>query len=518
MPEDTNEECGIAAVYIKGNGDSNNRCLFYLYRLLLNMQNRGQVSAGISTYNHERNLILRTYKDVGSVNEVFRTSSMLKSIELFKKFSGNKGIGHVRYSTAGKDDKSYAQPFERKHGRLWKWFTFAFNGNLANYPELKEELIKKRDYHITFDTDTEIIMHYLSTELLGNECPDMVGVFSRLSKRFDGSYNIAFMNGYGDMVISRDPLGIRPLCYAEKDGVFLAASESSALSNCGFTEFKTLEPGHLILIKDDKISVHQYAKSKRKAYCMFEYVYFSNVASVINDKSVYISRVNLGKELAKIETEKINNTDYIVVPVPDTAKAAADAYAFELGLPSMEGLIRNRYVGRTFIETSGREDKVQNKYTVLKEIVEGKKIILVDDSIVRGTTTKQIVKFLKTKGGAKEVHLRITCPPITGPCYYGIDMSTVTELLVPKYIKEIKADGKILPKEILDKIAQDLGADSLVYLPIDGLSKAIGIPKNDLCLACLNGDYPTECGKQFYAESLDKFNKGVKENSRAYQC
>ncbi len=434
MSGEAHEECGIAAVYIKPNGDSGNRALYYLYKLLLNLQNRGQLSAGVTTHNKSRQQIISTYRDLGSVNEVFKTSNKLKSIEIFKRFAGNKGIGHVRYATSGRDDRTYAQPFERKHGRLWKWFSFCFNGNLANYTELKDKLIKEQDYHITLDTDTEIIMHYLARELKGNQNPNLQAVFHNLSKKFDGSYNIAFINGYGDMVIARDPMGNRPLCYSYKDDVLLVASESNALINCGFDNFKNLEPGHMIYIKDGKISIEQYAAVQKKAHCMFEYVYFSNVASVLNDSSVYVSRTNMGKELAKIEPEKVD-ADYVVVPVPDTAKAAGDAFAFDLGIPSKEGLIRNRFVGRTFIETTGREDKVQSKYTALKEILQGKKVLLVDDSLVRGTTTKKIVTYLKEKGGAKEVHIRVSCPPIIGPCYYGVDMSTINELLVPRYLK-----------------------------------------------------------------------------------
>ncbi|MEK6808543.1 MAG: amidophosphoribosyltransferase [Nanoarchaeota archaeon] len=518
MSDDIHEECGIAAVYVKQNADAENKALFYLYRLLLNLQNRGQLSAGITTFNKNRPVILNTYRDLGSVNEVFKTSNKLKSIELFRRYAGNKGIGHVRYSTSGKDDKSYAQPFERKHGRLWKWFSFCFNGNLANYRELKMNLITQKDYHLSYDTDTEIIMHYISMELQGEKSPDLVKVFHEISKKFDGAYNIAFMNAYGDMVIARDPLGNRPLCYAERDGVLVAASESNALLNCGFDDFKRLEPGHLILIKDDKVSIKKFADVERKAHCMFEYVYFSNVSSVMNGKAVYVARTNMGKELAKIETNKVGY-DHVVVPVPDTAKAAGDAYAFDIGIPSKEGLIRNRFVGRTFIESTGREDKIQSKYTALREILHDKKVLLIDDSIVRGTTTKQIVSYLKEKGGAKEVHIRVSCPPIIGPCYYGIDMSTITELLVPKYLRGLNIKfGEPLPKEILDKIAKELGADSLIYQTVEGLVRAIDLPKEELCLACLNGDYPTKWGRKLYKDSLEKFNKGTNEEKRDYQC
>jgi amidophosphoribosyltransferase len=512
---EVHDECGIAAVFIKENGDAANKALFYLYKVLLNLQNRGQLSTGFTTYNKKNTQLLNRYRNVGSVNEVFRTNSRIKSREVFKKYEGNKGIGHVRYATFGKENRSYAQPFERHHGRMWKWFSFGFNGNLANYSELKSKLMEKTDYHMVLETDTEIILHYIARELMGRSKPDLTTVFSNLSKKFDGAYNIAFINAYGEMVVCRDPLGIRPLCYGTRGDVLLAASESNALVNCGISNFKNLAPGEMILVKENSFEVKRFAKSKRKAHCMFEWVYFSNVSSVLDGKSVYITRTRLGKELAKLETEKITK-DHILIPVPDTAKAAGDSMAYELGIPSMEGLIRNRYIGRTFIEGSNRKGMVQNKYTALKEILKDKKVILVDDSIVRGTTSKQIVRYLKEEGGAKEVHVRVSCPPIRAPCFYGIDMSTISELLAPRYEDGIGQEE--ISKKVCAKIAKDLGADSLIYQTIPGLVKAIGLPKNDLCMACLNGDYPTPCGKKLYGEACNKYKNGIKEKGRTYEC
>ena len=514
MSGEVRDECGIAAVYIKEKTDAANRALFYLYKILLNLQNRGQLSAGVTTFNEGRVQLLDTFKNLGPVNEVFRTSNRLKSMNVFRRYAGNKGIGHVRYATAGSEEKSLAQPFERHHGRRWKWFSFCFNGNIANYMELKKALMEKVDYHIVYDTDTEIIMHYLARELRGNRRPSLPHVFSEISKKFDGCYNIAFINAYGEMVVLRDPYGFRPLCYGFKGGMFLAASESNALVNCGITDYKSLKPGELAHISNGDIKVKRYAENKKTAHCMFEWVYFSNVSSVLDGKSVYITRTNLGKELAKLETENIGK-DHIVIPVPDTAKAAGDSMAYELGIPSKEGLIRNRFVGRTFIEGASRTDRVQNKYTALKEILKGKKIILVDDSIVRGTTTKQIIRYLKTEGKAKEIHLRVSCPPIRGPCFYGIDMSTVSELLVPQYEKK-PVTGDVSEK-ICAKIAKDVGADSLRYQSMAGLIKSIGLPKNKLCMACLNGDYPTCKGRKLFKKAWDNFRKG-KKKGRTYSC
>ncbi len=512
MSEDIHENCGIAAVYIKENGESANKALFYLYKLLLNLQNRGQLSAGITTYNTARGQLLDTHSDLGPVNEVFRTSDKAKSMRIFKRYAGNKGIGHVRYATSGSEEKSYAQPFERHHGKKWKWFSFCFNGNLANYTTLKKK-VEKLGYHMIHQTDTEIIMHNLAKELAPAKKPNLINVFSNLAKKFDGMYNIAFINADGDIVVSRDPHGFRPLVYGFNNGMFMAASESNALINCGITKYKSLQPGYLIWVKNGKIKIAKFADSKRTAHCMFEWVYFSNVSSVNDGKPVYVSRVRLGKELARLETEKITK-DCVVVPVPDTAKAAGDAFAYELGLPSKEGLIRNRFVGRTFIEGSSRDDRVQNKYTVLKEVVKGKRVFLVDDSVVRGSTTSQIVRYLKKEGGAKEVHVRVSCPPIRGPCFYGIDMSTVSELLVPRFEK--KPNSGEISKKTCEKIAKAMGADSLVYQTVESLVRSIGFPRNKLCTACITGQYPTLWGRKLIKKAWYNYRKGIKD--RTYSC
>ncbi|MBU1704863.1 MAG: class II glutamine amidotransferase [Nanoarchaeota archaeon] len=265
MSCEAKHECGVAAVSLK----DSDKALFYLYKILLNLQNRGQLSAGVTTFNPQRPQLINTYRNIGTVNEVFRTSNKDKSMDIFRRYSGTKGIGHVRYATCGANDRSYAQPFERHHGRKWKWYSFCFNGNLANYSELKEELIKKKDYHMTLDNDTEVIMHYISKELIGETKPSMSGVFSNLAKKFDGSYNIAFINGYGDIIVTRDPIGNRPLVYSIEDGNLLVASESNALVNCGAHNFKSLEPGKMIEVNNGNVEIKQFAKPQKTAHCMF---------------------------------------------------------------------------------------------------------------------------------------------------------------------------------------------------------------------------------------------------------
>jgi len=510
------ENCGIAAISIKKGSKNQGKAPMYLYKLLLHLQHRGQLSAGITIYNPKRPQIIDTYKKLGLVNEAFRTHNPAKNRQIFSEYAGNVGIGHVRYATCGADKDELAQPFERHHGRKWKWFSFGFNGNIANYSELKKQLLKKAGYHITYDTDTEIIMHYLARQLMSSEKPDLVKVFSNLSRKFDGCYNLIFLNAKGEMVILRDPYGFRPLCYGIKDDMMLFASESNALINFGIKieDVHNIPPGHMALVKDHKMRIIRYAPTKRISHCMFEWVYFANVCSSLDGRSVYINRTNLGQELARNEKLKVNTDDYIVVPIPHTSIPAGQSYAYDLGLRAVEGLVANRFVGRTFIESRDRFDKVRAKFTVLRKVLRGKKVIAVDDSIVRGNTVRSLVRYLKKEGGAKEVHLRITCPPIISPCFYGIDMSTIGELFARRYLKKL-VNGKV-PDKIQRKMAKDIGADSLVYQSIQGLVKSLRIPRNKLCMACINSDYPTPYGRNLYRKAA-RNNKKQGSYKRTYE-
>ncbi len=326
-------------------------------------------------------------------------------------------------------------------------------------------------------------------------------MFRNLSRKFDGAYNLVFLNAMGEMVVLRDPLGIRPLEYAVDGPVFGAASESVALQNLGFRNIRSLEPGQMVLIRDGKLSVHRFAESPRRAHCFFEWVYFANVSSSLDERSVYLSRSALGEELARQEKAlgrvPLDPDGTVVVPVPDTGKAAADAMAFALGVRSVEGLIRNRYIGRTFIEGANRGDKVRLKFTPLREVLSGKRVLLVEDSIVRSTTLKSLLHHLREQGGAREVHVRVACPPILAPCFYGIDMSTVKELFAPKFMA-----GKVPTVAEQDAMAKDLGADSLFYLPVDAVARCINLPADQLCRACVTGEYPTPAGEKLYQLAL----------------
>ena len=519
-------ECGIAAVYhLPNRGRSNlvpkegiEQTSRLIPRLLLDIQNRGQLAAGMTSFSSDRNQLIDTHKDVGSVAEVFQLNKREDFESLMSEYAGSAAIGHVRYATCGKDDRSYAQPFERHHIEKAKWFSFAFNGQLANYPELRDEFLRNKNFHLARETDTEILMHLICQELKLKESqgrPNLLELLSDLARRLDGAYNIVFVNSLGDMFVARDPLGIRPLCYAIDGPLFAAASESVALSNMGFldSQIRSLPPGTAIIIQDGKIEFERrFAESPKRSHCFFEWIYFANVCSNLDERSVYLTRKRLGEELALQEPLKMDH-DTIVVPVPDTAKAAADSMAYQLNVPSLEGLIRNRYVGRTFIEGVNRADKVRAKYTPLPEVLEGKKVLLVEDTIVRSTTMKALVSQIRERGRAKEVHVRVACPPIIAPCFYGIDMSTVKELFATRFM----SDTELTP-EIEANMARAIGADSLRYLPITAISRSIGLAPDSLCQACINTEYPTEAGRRLYQLACDKVEDKNSPSGRTYDA
>ena len=520
-----NHECGVAAVYhASGKGVSRltpvpgdpNSVARLVPRMLLDMQNRGQLAAGMSSYNPSRSALIKTHKELGMVAEAFRLNHKAKFEGIMRGLDGPAAIGHVRYATCGAADRQYAQPFERDHGRKTKWFAVAFNGQLANYQDLKRELLEQGDYHLKRDTDTEILMHSLSYELQGEGMEiDWRGVFSRLSDKFDGAYNVVLLTASGDLVVARDPFGFRPLCIAEDGPLFAAASESVPLANLGFKGIHSLEPGTLAVANAQGLRIERYAHSPKQAHCFFEWIYFANVASTLDDRSVYLTRAALGKELARLETVPLD-ADTIVVPVPDTAKAAADSMAFHLGLPSVEGVIRNRYVGRTFIEgNADRAAKARLKYTPLLEVLHGKRVLLVEDSIVRSTTMRALVHEIRDRGGAREIHLRIACPPIIAPCYYGIDMSRRDELFATKFV-DLPNGG--VSEEAQAKMAKELGADSLRYLPLEAIARSVSLSPDRLCRACITGEYPTPTGQRLYEIDVNGSTRSHSAASkRAYE-
>jgi amidophosphoribosyltransferase len=269
----------------------------------------------------------------------------------------------------------------------------------------------------------------------------------------------------------------------------------------------------MIVIQDGDIRRERFAPRRAPAHCFFEWIYFANVASTLDGRGVYTTRAALGRELARQERHMNRvplDRDTIVVPVPDTGKAAADAMAYELGLPSVEGLIRNRYIGRTFIEGQNRIERVQLKYTPLREVLNNKRVLLIEDTIVRSTTMKTLLSDLRNRGGAREIHVRVACPPIVAPCFYGIDMSTVRELFAPRFMS-----GKTLRAEEQEAMAAELEADSLAYLPLEAVAQSIGLSADHLCRGCLTGQYPTVTGEQLYQLSLKQRN--CSPNGRTYE-
>lgn len=515
------EECGVAAIYHLPDRGISPLCpeqgpeeiSRLMPRMLLDIQNRGQLAAGLTTYNPHRNQLIDTYKDVGSVSEVFRLSHRGKAESLMEEYAGRAAIGHVRYATCGHDDRSYAQPFERHHIKKHKWFSFAFNGQLANYPDLRGELLDDDNNYLSLETDTEVLMHQICGALAAERRPKLLDVCRRFAEKIDGAYSLVLLDALGNMMVARDPLGIKPLSYAIEGPLVAAASESVALLNVGFAaeSIKSVPPGHALMVHDGRVELQPFAEPTHHAHCFFEWVYFANVASTLDGRSVYLARKALGEELAQLETVPIDD-ETVVVPVPDTSKAAADSMAFALKIPCVEGLIRNRYSGRTFIEGGGdRRRKAETKYTPLREVLEGKRVLLVEDSIVRSTTLQVLLRRIRDHGRPKEIHVRVACPPIVSPCFYGIDMSTIGELFAPKFLRE----RETMRPEIEAQMATRLDADSLRYLPVEAIARALGIKADNLCRACITGNYPTPCGQRLSQIALENHRGNI--TGRTYE-
>ncbi|MBU7027899.1 MAG: amidophosphoribosyltransferase [Theionarchaea archaeon] len=414
---------------------------------LMSIQHRGQDSCGILCYNN--NVTLK--KDVGLVSEVFSHWNVQ---------DGRLAIGHVRYPTIGTDPSRDAQPFYVNYPY---GLGLCHNGNIVNYCELREELLEKRR-RLQSKCDGELLLNVFAEELIGN---DVFQAAENVMNRVLGSYSAVSViaDKKGTLTIFRDPFGIRPLVYGSGKSWVMAASESVTLDKFRMMS-EDVTPGEVIIVNGDDIQRKQL-RTERHAHCIFEWVYFSRVDSVLEGSSVYKTRLNLGKNL------RLDHDVDVVIPVPDTARPAALGFAEEHGLPYREGLIKNRYAGRSFIMgTQKKREEAVSKLNVIKSEIKGKKIALIDDSIVRGTTSRKIVSMIRN-AGAKEVHLLSSCPRIVFPCFYGIDFPSKKELIASR--------GEI----------HTIGADSVTYQTMDGLQKAIGL--QDLCMACLNGDYPVEC-------------------------
>ena len=491
------EECGVVACVLKK--ESLNIAAL-LSSMLSELQHRGQTSSGIATFSKENKNPLKTLKESGKVSHLFRTWDKYYARAKMEEFNGEVGIGHVRYATSDVSDDAFtivdeAQPFLRRHGRPWKRFAIAFNGHVANYEELKKELISE-GYILDTNVDTEVIMHLVSLSLKKHLTHTPEGLFKSFEDviaKLDGSFNCVFLNASGDFVVFRDSLGIRPLVIGENENLFAVASESKALTKIGITKFRDVKPGEIIILKNGELISKDLKTDSRRAHCHFEYVYFSDTCSVNDSILVNDVRKKLGKSLGQEEPLKsrFGEQGWIVIPVPSTSIPAAVAYSYETNVPFSFSLIKND-VGRGFINSKDMRKSIMDaKYSIIPGSVVGKKIILIDDSIIRGETCQRVIKLLRD-AGASEVHLRVSEMPIKFPCFYGVDFPSFEEL--------IAGDLTGSKKEIESQIAEKIGAESMGFVSFEGLKKSLGGNGNQFCFACLTGNYPTRKGQELANE------------------
>ncbi len=449
------EECGVVGLY-DPSGDAARTCFFSLFAL----QHRGQESAGIAVSDEHK---VHMYKDMGLVSQVF-TEDILGTLP------GSLAVGHTRYSTTGSSVRRNAQPIfcTTVVGEI----AVAHNGNLINAYELRRELEQEG---MKFETtaDSELIARLIA-EFLPHGIEHAV---SETMKRIRGAYSVVVLTPR-QIIGFRDPNGIRPMSVGRLNEGWMLASETCAFAPIGGKVERELQPGEGVIIEPTGISYFQAHEPDRPAMCMFEFIYFARPDSQMYGTTLYKARQRMGEELAKEHPVEAD----IVVPVPDSGIPAAIGYSRESDIPFMEGMTKSRYIHRTFIQPDQRmrELGVAMKLSPIVENIEGKRIILVDDSIVRATTTKQIVKLL-FQSGVKEVHVRITAPPIMHPCFYGIDMCSKGELAAARMT--------------IPEICEHVGATSLGYLSVPGVARAVGQAENQFCLACFNGDYPISVPK-----------------------
>ena len=469
------ENCGIVGA-VSTDGDVARN----IWLALLALQHRGQEACGIYTLERSR---FYHKKQLGLVG----------TIESFNDLKGDIGIGHTRYSTVGQPAtqdtyadpqkiEDFAQPYfsDRPKGGI----TLCHNGNLVNFPQLCNEMRSTGTFLSQATCDAEVMLKILANQLSDEGALDKA--VGKCMAKFEGAYSVVALTGKGELFAFRDPNGFRPLCFGESDDLAMFVSESAALDINGIHTYSNVKPGEIVVVREDRsITRTQLVEQDHHSLCMFEYVYFTRPDSTIDGKDVYTTRIKLGRNLARTYRTHAD----VIVPVPDTARPAAEGISRETGIPVVEGLIKNRYIGRTFIMPGQkkRDKAVRLKLNPVRPVIQGKNVLLVDDSIVRGTTMSKIVSLLK-EAGANRVEVWITCPPIKSPCFYGIDMPTHSEL--------------IASSKQTDEIRAIIGADELCYQTIDGLVDAIGFPKNETCLACLTGIYPTPLAQKIANEML----------------
>ena len=466
-PDHPQEECGIFAIASVANVSID---IFYALRVL---QHRGQESAGIAVYNNG----IKAIKGMGLAHQALKTDDV-------NNLKGQLGIGHVRYSTMGSSNLENAQPIvvSTNYGDI----ALAHNGEIVNAEKIMDEL-KRKGWAFITSSDSEIAVRLLANDIANTGDP--VRSLKNLMSMLHGSYSMTIMID-NRVFAMRDPLGFRPLCVGRTKSGFAAASESVVFDTLGGEFIRDVEPGEIVEMLPGEIRSIKTGLSKGKAHCMFEWVYIARADSCIDGKLVYEVRSRIGQRLAK---EQPVDAD-VVVPIPDSGRSHAIGYSEESGIRYSEGLMKNRYVERTFImpEQADRVTNVMLKLNPLKSVIKDKRVVLVDDSIVRGNTIRQIVQIVRN-AGAKEVHVRIGSPPIRAPCFFGIDMKTR---------EQFAATGRTV-----EEIGKMITADSLGYISVEGLVDAIGHPANDLCLGCLTEEYPMSVAgeKVRYQKKLDSF-------------
>ncbi len=446
------EECGVFGIYGPGLDVARLTC-YALYAL----QHRGQESAGIAVGDGRR---VQLQKGIGLVSEVFGHHS-------FSSLDGHIAVGHVRYSTTGSSHPVNAQPlvFRCSKGMIG----LAHNGNITNINELRTQLFSSGAIFQS-STDSEVIVNLIARYNQGTLIDSIIKAMIDIK----GAYSLAILTEKCLLGV-RDPYGFRPLCLGRKGDAYIMASESCALDTVGAELIRDVEPGEIIQIDENGLTSKKVLQSGRKAHCIFEYIYLARPDSRMDGFHVNNVRRELGRQLAR---EYPIDAD-IVIPVPDSGKTAAWGFAQESGIPFEEGLMKNRYIGRTFIQPSQdtRDLGVKLKLNAVRDVLAGKRVVVVDDSMVRGTTSGRIIKMLR-EGGAKEVHFCLSSPPIISSCFYGIDTSNQGEL--------------IAANKTIEEIRKSIGADGLHYLSLDGLLKIFGENRGNFCAACFSGDYPVE--------------------------
>ncbi|MBP5428765.1 MAG: amidophosphoribosyltransferase [Clostridia bacterium] len=448
------EECGVFGVFAEQPTDAARLAYYGLFAL----QHRGQESCGIVVNDDG---LFVSHKDLGTVADVF-TKETLASFP-----RGTMAVGHTRYGTTGGTNRANCQPIEVNHvkGRM----AIAHNGNLSNAAELRSELeLSGAIFHTSSDTET--IAYLVTRERL--TAPSIEEALIRAMRTLDGAYSLV-LTSPSKLICARDPYGFRPLCYGKTpDGVYIVASESCALSAVGAEFVRDVMPGEVLVFSRDGVtSRREHCGAKPKKLCIFEYIYFSRPDSTIDGRSVHAARIDAGRILA--ETHPVDAD--LVIGVPDSGLDAALGYSRASGIPYDIGLIKNKYIGRTFISPDGRADQVNIKLSAVGEVVRGKRVVLIDDSIVRGTTSGRIVSLLR-RAGAREIHMRVSAPPFLYPCFYGTDVDSRKNLIAVKHT----------PAEI----AEMIGADSLGFFPTERLAELAGDRR--FCCACFDGRYPTK--------------------------